>query len=384
MWLFLFLLPFAFLASFYNPWCRTVGMVANVLMVLCSIWLFLEPILKGGGKIRLPHVIFIGIPLFYVVHTIVLGAPWSEAGSPIAQAFVFMVLLQQGLTQQMRYYFRNCMLLLVLLVTIPLFFGVELLNRNSVGTLSLFLMLSVFQLPRDWRSIVYFAIAVVGLVVSQARNDMLSAFLSIILLIWWWWYGRRRGKVPVWFFFATLSIAFSIVILLVSIALQHENGLADLLREISGRIFDKSLDSGRGALWASTLKMVYNSPLMGRGLGADITMLGNGAYLSAHNVYVQLLGQTGIVGLLLFLYLLFIVFRRNNAKQKEGINSNIFLLVFIIHQNFTLEWFQNSFAHGVAIWLIVNRTYSEWKADSQEIDGDSLGQSYQCKISPSL
>ena len=259
------------------------------------------------------------------------------------------------------------MLLLVLLVTIPLFFGVELLNRNSVGTLSLFLMLSVFQLPRDWRSIVYFVIAVVGLVVSQARNDMLSAFLSIILLIWWWWYGRRRGKVPVWFFFATLSIAFSIVILLVSIALQHEN-----------------LDSGRGALWASTLKMVYNSPLMGRGLGADITMLGNGAHLSAHNVYVQLLGQTGIVGLLLFLYLLFIVFRRNNAKQKEGINSNIFLLVFIIHQNFTLEWFQNSFAHGVAIWLIVNRTYAEWKADSQESDGDSLEQSYQCKISPSL
>ena len=83
-----------------------------------------------------------------------------------------------------------------------------------------------------------------------------------------------------------------------------------------------SIDSGisiRGYLISSSLDVFRDYPIFGAGLGT----IRNNNYMQlvTHNSYVQIAAEIGIIGLLLFIAIIFISFR-NLYKVKKSINKN--------------------------------------------------------------
>jgi O-antigen ligase len=111
--------------------------------------------------------------------------------------------------------------------------------------------------------------------------------------------------------------------------LMHTRG--DILGRLKSIVFlsdGSSLD--RKAIWQIAVRMIKDKPLFGQGLstfmhnfprfGRDYYHLKSGIIPYAHNCYLQIAAETGIVGLLSFLLLIgtfFISTIRNLAKIKD-------------------------------------------------------------------
>jgi O-antigen ligase len=88
-------------------------------------------------------------------------------------------------------------------------------------------------------------------------------------------------------------------------------------------------DAGRFEIWSAAFKMFYESPIIGQGLGLfmkKIQSYGLGA-LYAHNCYVQILAETGLLGLGSFLVFLSFIFKYALIELKRLPNM-IFLGLF--------------------------------------------------------
>ncbi|UCD18523.1 MAG: O-antigen ligase family protein [Candidatus Zixiibacteriota bacterium] len=64
--------------------------------------------------------------------------------------------------------------------------------------------------------------------------------------------------------------------------------------------------SGRWEIWSAGLKMIYSRPILGVGAGAFSAANGSGdfgrsQYMRAHNLYIQLMATTGVVGFVVWL-----------------------------------------------------------------------------------
>jgi O-antigen ligase len=113
--------------------------------------------------------------------------------------------------------------------------------------------------------------------------------------------------------------ALGIVIVAAVVAITVVGRTKDMAQYIVSTIADPSLNLGVGmrlAIWKETIQLVRARPITGHGLGtydivaytlaenaADHEDLYRGAGWHAHNVYLHLLAETGILGLAVWLYL---------------------------------------------------------------------------------
>lgn len=95
----------------------------------------------------------------------------------------------------------------------------------------------------------------------------------------------------------------------------------------------------RKLLWAATLGEVWKNPIVGHGLEAfphDVVSffsIAQGEKGAAHNIYVQMLYESGLVGLIAFLWIpisAFLVAARQSVQNKYFALSIPFLMVFLI------------------------------------------------------
>lgn len=85
---------------------------------------------------------------------------------------------------------------------------------------------------------------------------------------------------------------------------------------------------GRIDAWKAGLRMFADRPLLGVGLGAYETAFGvkyggkEGAWFSAHNAYVQTGAELGFFGILIYLGLMFYIYRQANRLAKASQEEN--------------------------------------------------------------
>jgi O-antigen ligase len=90
----------------------------------------------------------------------------------------------------------------------------------------------------------------------------------------------------------------------------------DIVRRVANDSLATSATMDRQAVWGDTLKMFADHPILGVGIGAFETVYpkygrGNGTFVIqfAHNDYIQVLADGGIVGGMLALWFIIVVFR---------------------------------------------------------------------------
>lgn len=95
--------------------------------------------------------------------------------------------------------------------------------------------------------------------------------------------------------------------------------------------------NGRALLWGNALKTFFKHPIIGIGWKNFATLAGNGNH--AHNIYLQLLSETGIVGFILFLIAAGTALMKTIKLQKEiniENNSSNYIRMALVYQFFFL------------------------------------------------
>lgn len=118
-------------------------------------------------------------------------------------------------------------------------------------------------------------------------------------------------------------------------------------------------DAARLGIWKGALLMFGDFPLIGRGLGLFMDHIPDYGLepLYAHNCYLQILAETGILGLLSFLWFLGVVWTKSIRKIISGFDPlflGLFsaLAAFLIQISFDTQLY--SLKLSILFWLLVS------------------------------
>jgi putative inorganic carbon (HCO3(-)) transporter len=144
-----------------------------------------------------------------------------------------------------------------------------------------------------------FALLLGGLLLTQSRGGLLAAMAALGVYS----FTMRRRSVLI--LGAALALAFVTLLPFIS---------ADIVERLEGMLRPQNLASGqdvavegRLASWAVAAKLFYENPLLGVGAGnfnvhyqavaLDLNLIFRGEGRSAHSLYLEILAETGLLGL---------------------------------------------------------------------------------------
>lgn len=179
----------------------------------------------------------------------------------------------------------------------------------------------------------------IGLLFTQKRGPLLAALISVILV----YLITNNSKLSKKIFVFLIGVAVTIVGVYVGYILFPK------LFAVIDRFSTDNLLTGRQYLWDEALDMFMECPLWGVGFGAyphklsvviDTIKVTN---LNAHNIYLQILAETGIIGFLCFMIpMLFslintLTFLRNNRMYLSERTTMVLLFSSIMQLFFLVN-----------------------------------------------
>ncbi|WP_248759114.1 O-antigen ligase [Pseudarthrobacter sp. SSS035] len=186
-----------------------------------------------------------------------------------------------------------------------------------------------------------------ALVLSGSRGAMLSAGIAAavvgILLL-------RSYKFPQ--LFMILIVLMVLFVIMINFA---PSSVADIFRQ---RIIEQTLgqgyDSGRSELYDVAWAMFAGSPIFGVGVGGYFALFGSttsSGFEYAHNIVLQILAETGVVGFVVVLLPMFLIVARSLIRPPQSIESTGALglgLLIIVSSMFSGGYYDFRYA-----WLFV-------------------------------
>jgi len=168
----------------------------------------------------------------------------------------------------------------------------------------------------------------VALVMTNSRGGIVSLVAELLFLVSMMGIRRRHGKKRVEkrpriksaAMKAGLALALVIALFGGVVLLGGEDALSRLV----GSVNTDDPTTGRAHFWSVTVDIIKNHPVIGTGLGAfgvvyTVYDTRNGLYRleQAHNDYLQVLSDGGIVGAILGLVFLVALFRMGFARRES-------------------------------------------------------------------
>jgi O-antigen ligase len=174
-----------------------------------------------------------------------------------------------------------------------------------------------------------FAVTMMGmaLILTNSRGGIISLIAEVFFLVLIAGMGRTRGPQPEekqrraksGIVRAALALALIVGILGATVFFGGEQALSRFL----GTVNAEDPTTGRAHFWSVTLDIIHAHPLLGTGLGAFGVVYTrydshNGLYRleQAHNDYLQILSDAGIVGAALGLFFIIALFRMGFARRE--------------------------------------------------------------------
>lgn len=131
-----------------------------------------------------------------------------------------------------------------------------------------------------------------------------------------------------------------------------------MVRERFLTIIKSGGDADRFRIWKAAFMMFKESPLLGKGLGSFTYY--SSRYMNivpqyAHNCYLQIMAETGLLGLVSFIWFLSAIISRGYKKLKKNSDSLYFglffgFLVFLTHSFFDTQLY--TIKLSILFWLL--------------------------------
>lgn len=252
----------------------------------------------------------------------------------------------------------NILVLIIYLFLIHyIFIRQEIINTNTIGgyayLLSFFPLLYVIGYSRKLKlRIILFILIASGSIIffSGTRSIFFAAFFSLLTFILWKLISSRKILFYM-YFFVIIFMVFVTTFLYPKIKMLDN---FEKYNYLSIKYTGKTLLSGRHTLWESLINIIEKQPLLGYGSG----VLPNDFIktdLTSHNLYLQILLQVGLIGVLLLFLILFLIWKifflqANNSKVML---VGCYFVGIITYQIFEVTLTQNNFGLGIIQWLII-------------------------------
>lgn len=150
-----------------------------------------------------------------------------------------------------------------------------------------------------WIECVTALIVLYALILSSKRGPLLAAVFAIIFT---YILGKRKNVVKR---LLILIVAFVLMYLLYNFLLQKIPGLGTIMAKFNAlEESDAGLLNGRSGLWERAIELFKSNPFFGGGYGSYATYASatDSITTSAHNYYLQVLAELGVVGLVLYIF----------------------------------------------------------------------------------
>ena len=184
------------------------------------------------------------------------------------------------------------------------------------------------SIEKEKRLIYLFVVSLmaVALIMTNSRGGIISMGAEILFVIVLGVGRRRRGEpsssrlthIRTAAGKGVLALGLFVVLFVGVVSLGGE----DVLNRMVGTVNSEDPTTGRAHFWDATLDIIKNHPVIGTGLGAfGVVYTGydsrNGLYRleQAHNDYLQVLSDGGVVGALLGLFFIVNLFRMGFARR---------------------------------------------------------------------
>lgn len=267
--------------------------------------------------------------------------------------------------------------------------GVNLVARM----IALNLLLSLFLYQSEHRQfgrailLVSMILSIIGVVVSLSRGAWVAVVLSIVTMVMVYAINRRlQVKLAniVWLFAIGLVSFYTLDTFLLS-----EHGAEKLTTRFQSGITLEDNAGGRFDIWIVGWNMFLDSPLLGHGFESfadrfliyaergNLSAFGHQESKTAHNSFVGIIAQFGLIGISLFLAVLASVFdkvrslSRSRPPNVPALASVSALIVFLLIANFV--------DYAVArkyLWYVLGiiTLLAEYRTDDQAMESPRLSQ----------
>jgi len=183
-----------------------------------------------------------------------------------------------------------------------------------------------------WFLIVLMIISVITLGLTFSRGEWVGFVLALLAL------GVMRAMRRSW---GILAVGVLGIVLLAAALYHYDDQRIRALYDLESLKADRSLVS-RGPMWKSCILMIHDRPVLGWGYGrrifkltyedpeTDYAIAGAVPRADVHNVYLQEALETGIVGLVVFVYVMVSMLRHawRNARGSRIVWHRLLALGF--------------------------------------------------------
>lgn len=231
--------------------------------------------------------------------------------------------------------------------------GVEIINENGPGAISFALagfIVTFANTERRGAFHLIMSLFLAGLIAWQFSSR--AAFFSLIIFgMAYTWFGYfRKLSLASW---APLTAVFVIQLIFVFLY-SNQGGVQQVINSISMEISGQRAMSGRDEMWPLVLSAIQDSMWFGYGPGSSVSDLFV-QNLSAHNLFLQVAYQTGLVGVFFLfgalLYLHYALVRSRSEIQRRA--GAAFLPAVLFLNIFGVSLTQNMFAYGAMYWAVL-------------------------------
>jgi O-antigen ligase len=191
-------------------------------------------------------------------------------------------------------------------------------------SISIFLFL-FFQNPKlkNAKYIIYSALLLAGLIQLSSRSVLIGTEIIIVVLVPTF---LLQGKRKLSFFFASLAISLLALLIVIQFTSFKKRNINDLENDLSEYTNPGDHLESRMLRWGLEWELIKKSPIVGYGTGSEKYILNEKyfankffrsylAELNSHNQYLSFLINTGAIGLLLYLYVLYYGFASAYRKK---------------------------------------------------------------------
>ncbi len=254
--------------------------------------------------------------------------------------------------------FSNLSFLTIPFLLYFVFFDKESLNSNTIGglafLLSFFPILYFSFFAKNFKVVrwLFIFLFLTGIIfITETRSVMLSAGFILVTYFLWNLITKSKLIFKIYFGFITLfCFSFTVIYPKLDKYLPNYEYFDFQMIKHTG----KSIHSGRDTIWSLLLDFISQKPLLGYGsstLPSDFFE----TTLSAHNLYLQITLQVGLVGLTIFAIFLYSIWKKfwDNKLDNKTRFSAAFFIGIIIYQLSEVTLTQGNFAFGLIQWLII-------------------------------
>ena len=197
-------------------------------------------------------------------------------------------------------------------------------------------------------SVVAVVVSIISVTMVKSSTSTMVLLLSLLLILFSTAIHKSNG-----IFNGATLFTLACVVWLAIVAFAQLGGAASFVSGIFGK---DSTFSGRTEIWTSIWQYVLQSPILGYGWQStsDKTLeFGNVAQVNAHNQFLEVLYDGGIVLALVFLCLIAMLFLR--AYRSRGFRSGTVASVFLFL--LSIEMLEEVLSENPIFWFVLLLLY---------------------------